>query len=120
MIIEQPAFSSDVVALAGGGLAVEIDSDGSRNKFHIIAPVRKVGGRFYVDCVYKSAYDSVDEARSAGTFCRNIELGKFDVSAAINDDGLKFYAKDYAWLKSIAPSSCANAVGFEYGHYHIV
>lgn len=46
MIVEKPAFSSDVVALAGGGLAVEIDSDGSRNKFHIIAQLEKLADGF--------------------------------------------------------------------------
>jgi len=118
LIVDQPALSSDVVALAGGGLAIEIDSDGSRNKFHMIAPVSKVDGRLYVDCVYKSVYDSVDETRSVGTSCGKVELSKFDASAAINDGGLKPYGKDYVWLKRIA-SSCANAVGLEYGNYRV-
>jgi hypothetical protein len=119
LIVDQPALSSDVVALAGGGLAIEIDSDGSRNKYHVVAPISKIDGRLYVGCVYKSVYDSVEGARSVGTSCEKMELSRFDVSGAINADGLKAYSSDYMWLKKIASTSCPNAVGLEYGSYHI-
>jgi hypothetical protein len=119
LIVDQPALSSGVLALAGGGLAIEIESDGSRNKFHIVAPVIKRAGRLYVDCVYKSVYDSVGKTRSVGSLCGKVELGKFDVSDVVNDDGMKLYRKGYEWLKRMAPTSCANAVGFEYGNYRI-
>lgn len=120
LIVDQPAISSDVVALAGGGLAVEIESMGSRNKYHIISPISKERGRFYVDCSYKTVYDSVDETRSVGTSCDRVELEKFDVSSAIADDGLMLYSQDHRWLKKAPPSSCKNAVGLEYGNYRIV
>lgn len=120
LIIDQPAVSSDVVALAGGGLAVEIESIGSRDKYRIISPISKENGRFYVDCNYKTVYDSVDETRSVGTSCKRVELGKFDVSSAIAHDGLMLYSQDHGWLKKAAPSSCRNAVGLEYGSYRIV
>jgi hypothetical protein len=75
LIVDQPALSSNVITLTGGGLAIEIDSDGSRNKFHMIAPIRKSDGRFYVDCMYKSIYDSVDETISVGTSWAKVDLG---------------------------------------------
>ncbi|MFX1686028.1 hypothetical protein PWR05_15710 [Paraburkholderia sp. A2RI-6] len=119
LIVDQPALSSNVITLTGGGLAIEIDSDGSRNKFHMIAPIRKADGRFYVDCIYKSIYDSVDETISVGTSCAKLDLGKLDVSSAINDNGLKHYGADHVWLKEIPAATCSNAVGFEYSNYRI-
>lgn len=120
LIVDQPAISSDVVALAGGGLAVEIESIGSRDKYRVISPISKESGRFYVDCNYKTVYDSMDETRSVGTSCKRVELGKFDVSSAIADDGLMLYSQYHGWIKKIALSSCRNAVGLEYGSYRIV
>ena len=120
LVVDQPAISSDVVALAGGGLVVEIESIGSRDKYRIISSISKENGRFYVDCNYKTVYDSVDETRSVGTSCKRVELGKFDVSSAIADDGLVLYSQDHGWLKKAAPSSCRNAVGLGYGSYRIV
>lgn len=120
LIVDQPAISSDVVALAGGGLAIEIESEGSRNKYHIISPISKEGGKFYINCNYKTVYDSVDQTRSVGTSCKRVELAKFDVSAAIADEGLMLYRQDLEWLKRVAPFSCKSAVGLEYGGYRIV
>lgn len=120
LVVDQPAISSQLVALAGGGLAIEIESDASRNKFHIISPITKEGGRFYVGCNYKTVYDTVDEARSVGAWCKHVELGKFDVFAAIADDGLMLYSEGHRWLQNVAPAACKNAVGIEYGNYRIV
>jgi hypothetical protein len=120
LIVDQPAISADVVALADGGLAIEVESEGSRNKYHIISPISKENGKFYVNCNYKTIYDSVDETRSVGSSCKRIELGKFDAADAIADNGMLRYSQDYQWLKDVAPSSCINAVGLEYGNYHIV
>lgn len=120
LILDQTNISSDLVALTGGGLAIEVKSDGSRDKYRVIAPISKVDGKFYVDCLYKTVYDSVDETRSVGSSCKRVDLGKFDASIAIAEYGLMFYSGDQKWLKGIAPPSCANAVGLEYGKYRIV
>jgi hypothetical protein len=120
LIVDQPTLSSNVVVLAGGGLGIEIDSDGSRNKYHVVVPIRKIDERLYVGCIYKSVYDSVEGTRSVGTSCEKMELSKFDISGAIGADGLKAYSSGYTWLKGIAAASCPSAVGIEYGNYHVV
>jgi hypothetical protein len=119
LIVDQLALSSDVITLVGGGLAIEIDSDGGKDKFHMIVPIYKDGDRLYVNCVYKSVYDSVNEERSVGTSCKADELNKFNVSSAINDSGLNKYKAGRAWLKAIHAGACPNAVGIEYGKYRI-
>ncbi|MFL9907662.1 hypothetical protein [Paraburkholderia sp. RL17-337-BIB-A] len=117
LIINETSLSSTVVSLAGGSLALAIDSNGSRNKFHIIAPIRETAQKLYVNCIYKTAYDAVDEVRSVGMSCKKTELRKFDVSGAINDDGMISYSDKPTWLKTISPSTCANAVGLDFGIY---
>lgn len=118
LIINETSLSSTLVRLAGGGLALEIDSNGSRNKFHIIVPIKVVANKLYVNCIYKTAYDSVDEVRSVGTSCKKTDLGKFDVSGAINDDGMISYSNKPTWLKTISLPACVNPVGLDYGTYH--
>jgi hypothetical protein len=119
LILNESSLTSGLVTVAGDGYALEIDSEGSRNKFHVVVPINLIAGKLYVDCVYKSVYDSVDEARSVGTVCKKVELGKFDISSAINDDGLISYTDKYSWLKSM-PHDCANPVGLENALYKIV
>lgn len=120
LIVDEASLSSSLVPLAGGGLAIEIDSEGSRNKFHIVAPIKKIGGLLYVDCIYKSTYDSVDETRSVGVSCKKTELSKFDAPGAINGDGMIVYSAKPEWLKNVPPATCINAVGLENGAFRIV
>jgi hypothetical protein len=119
LILKESSLTSTLVTLAGGGVALEIDSEGSRNKFHVIAPINLVDGKLYVECIYKTVYDAVDETRSAGTTCKRVELKKFDVSSTINDDGLISYTDQYAWLKSIPRGMCVNPVGLEVASYRV-
>lgn len=120
LIVNESSLSSNLVPLVGGGLAIEIDSEGSRNKFHIIAPINIIEGRLYVDCVYRTFYDSVDETRSVGSSCKRVELGSFDVAAAISDDGMITYSGGKNWLKKIQHTTCANPTGLEYGNFIFV
>jgi hypothetical protein len=119
LILNEPSLTSAIVTVAGGGVALEIDSEASRNKFHVIAPISVIDGTLQVDCIYKTAYDAVDETRSVGTACKKIELGKFDIHSAINDDGLIFYTDEYDWLKSIPRDFCVNPVGVEVASYRV-
>jgi hypothetical protein len=119
LVLKESSLTSALVTVAGGGVALEIDSEGSRNKFHVIAPISLIDGKLYVECIYKTAYDAVDETRSVGTTCKKVELGQFDVSSAINDDGLISYTDQYAWLKSISPGLCINPVGLEVASYRV-
>jgi hypothetical protein len=88
LVLNESSLTSALVAVTGNGFALEINSEGSRNKFRVLVPINIIDGRLYVDCIYKNVYDSVDESRSVGTICKKVELGKFDVSSTINDDGL--------------------------------
>lgn len=120
LIVNESSLSSNIVPLVGGGLAIEIDSEGSRNKFHIVAPIDRVGSRLYIDCIYKTFYDSVDETRSVGSSCRRVELGSFDVAAAISEDGMITYSDGKDWLKSTQHTACSNPTGLEYGDFRFV
>ncbi len=119
LIINEPAVSSSLSPLAGGGIALVTDSNGSRNKYHTITPIIKMGGKLYVDCNYKTFYDSVDEMRAVGTSCKKIELSNFDASTAINEKGMISYSDKPEWLKTISSSVCNNSVGFEYGSFRV-
>jgi hypothetical protein len=119
LVVNESSLTSALVTVAGDGVALEIDSEGSRNKFHVIAPISLIGGKPHIDCVYKTVYDAVDEIRSVGESCQKIELEKFDVHSAINDDGLIAYTDKYNWLKSIPRNVCANPVGLEVSPYRV-
>ncbi|WP_341317365.1 hypothetical protein WN982_39460 [Paraburkholderia sp. IMGN_8] len=120
LIVNASSLSSNLVPLVDGGLAIEIDSEGSRNKFHIVAPINRIGGRLYVDCIYRTFYDSVDETRSVGSSCKRVELGSFDVAAAISEDGMIAYSDGKDWLKNIQRAACTNPTGLEYGDFRFV
>ncbi|EDT43674.1 hypothetical protein [Burkholderia ambifaria] len=119
LIVNQSSLSSNLIPIIGGGIALEIESNGSRNKYTIIAPIEFVDGKLYVECLGKSVYDSIEEVRSVGSICRKQELGQFDVSSSINEDGLFYYTADLGWLKNLSSGICQNAVGFDVGSYRI-
>lgn len=119
LIVNESSLSSTLVPVIGGGVALEIESDGSRSKYDIIAPIKFIGGKLYIECLYKNVYDSVEEERSVGTICQRRELSQFDVSASINSANLSIYTAKHNWLKSLPPGSCSNAVGVEIGSYRI-
>ena len=119
LIVSESSISSSLVPIIGFGVALKIESDGSRNKYEILVPIEFVGGNFYVDCLYKNVYDSVEETRSVGAICRRQDLHQFDVSASITATNLNPYAANHNWLSRLAPGSCASAVGFEVGSYRI-
>jgi hypothetical protein len=120
LIVEKMNISSTIVPMMGGGLAISADSDGSRDKYHIIAPIHKIGDKFFVGCVYKAVYDSVDEIRSVGSTCENIELSKFDISNAITDADLFSYKSDQDWLADFKIKNCKDSSGFKYGDYYVI
>lgn len=119
LIMNSPSLSSELVPVIGGGVALEIESIGSRNKYDIVAPIVVIDDKLYVECLYKNVYDSVDGLRYVGAICQRQELSRFDVSASINVVGLPFYTADHNWLASLHPEFCANAVGLEVGSYRI-
>ncbi|MEZ0604698.1 hypothetical protein ACAX43_21435 [Paraburkholderia sp. IW21] len=119
LTVNETSLSSGVLPLAGKGLALVIDSNGSRNKFHIVAPINRSGKKFYVNCAYKIAYDAVDDLLSVGTSCNKTELSKIDVSTMINQDGMTLYSDKPKWLKTVPHPACPNAVGLNYGAYRI-
>jgi hypothetical protein len=119
LVVSESSISSSLVPIVGGGIAVKIESDGSRNKYEIIAPITFDHGNLYVECLYKNMYEAVEETRSVGTSCRRQELYQFDVSAAIDHTNLSLYVSSHEWLKSLPSRSCANAVGIEIGSYSI-
>jgi len=89
--INEPNISSYVIQSMDDELAVRIETAGSRNEYSVLAPIVKRNGNLFVNCVYKSIYDSVDGSRLAGSSCRWIPLEKFDPESAINDSGLLRY-----------------------------
>lgn len=119
LIVNESSLSSSLVLVIGSGIALKIESEGSRNKYEILAPIEFVGRNLYVECLYKNVYDSVEETRSVGTICQRQELRQFDVSASINTANLNLYTANHNWLRRLPPGSCANAVGVEAGSYRI-
>lgn len=119
LIVNDSSLSSSLVPVIGSGIALKIESEGSRNKYEILAPIEFVGGILYIECLYKNVYDSVEETRSVGAICQRQELHQFDVSASINTVNLNLYTANHNWLKRLPPGSCANAVGVEAGSYRI-
>jgi hypothetical protein len=120
LIVDQSSISSTIVPMLGGGIAISGDSDGSRDKYHIVAPIYKNGDKFFVRCVYKAVYDSVDENRSVGSTCENTELSKFDISNAITSNGLMAYKDDQDWLKGFSIKNCKDPSGFKYDDYYVI
>ncbi|MGF6964859.1 hypothetical protein OKW43_001864 [Paraburkholderia sp. WC7.3g] len=120
LIVNESSLSSSLVpVIIGAGIALKIESDGSRNKYQILAPIEFVGGNLYVECLYKNLYGAVEDTRSVGAICQRQELHQFDVSASINAANLNLYAANQNWLKSLPPGSCSSAVGIEVGSYRI-
>jgi hypothetical protein len=120
LVVSESTMSADIVSILDGGIAVSIDSNGSRYKYHIIAPIYKRENWLYINCVYKSIYDSVDETNSVGTSCKNISLGRFYPSTAINERDLFVYKPDNVWLSHLPLKDCGNKTGFRYGTYYVV
>lgn len=118
LIVRESSISSNVVKMADGGVAIAIDSEGSRNKYNILTPIINEKGRLHTDCSYKTIYDAVDERRSVGAACRRTELAKFDVSSVINDGGMIDY-KNQVWINEVSPITCPKAVGLEVDGYRI-
>lgn len=119
LIVNESSLSSTLVPAIGGGVALEIESNGSRSKYDILAPIKFIDGKLYIECLYKNVYDSVEEERSVGAICQRRELSQFDVSASINSANLSLYTAKHNWLKSLPPGLCSNAVGLEIGSYRI-
>lgn len=91
LIRNNSTLSSSLVPVVGGGVAIQIESEGSRRKYRMLVPIELSGRTLFSDCVMKSVYDSVDDSRSVGMVCKRIPLEKFDIDLAINDEGLKTY-----------------------------
>ncbi|CAM2174267.1 Lipoprotein [Burkholderia latens] len=119
LIVNEASLSSSLVHLVGVGIALKIESNGSRNKYEVLVPIDVVGRNLYVECLYKNVYDSAEEARSVGAVCQRQDLHQFDISASINAVNLNLYAADHNWLKSLPCRSCESAVGIEVGSYRI-
>jgi hypothetical protein len=120
LIVNEPSLSSTIIPMSGGGIAIYADSDGSRNKFHLLVPVYKTKNRLYINCIYKTVYDSVDEKKSVGTTCQNQNLDQFDLSSAINEKDIFTFDASHDWLEKLSLKSCKNPEGFIYGNYYIV
>jgi hypothetical protein len=88
LLESQSTLDSNLVHLVGGGVALEINSEGSRRKYHVIVPIDVSGGALYTDCAFKSVYDAVDQSRLVGTLCKKTPLEKFVVDETVNDVGL--------------------------------
>ncbi|WP_155420167.1 hypothetical protein [Burkholderia cepacia] len=119
LIVNESSLSSSLVSVVGYGIALKIESEGSRTKYEILAPIEFVDGNLYVECLYKNTYDSVEETRAVGAICQRQELHQFDVSSSINTANLNIYTVNHDWLKSLSPGSCASAVGVEASSYRI-
>ncbi|MEK6421141.1 MAG: hypothetical protein V4801_16215 [Burkholderia gladioli] len=119
LIVNQPSLTSTLVPVVGGGVALEVESNGSGSKYDILVPINFIDGKLYTECLYKSVYDSVEEERSVGATCRRQGLHQFDVDSAINSVNLFLYSAKHNWLESLPPGSCPNAVGLEIGSYRI-
>jgi hypothetical protein len=117
--INEPNVSSHVVQLAGGGLAVEMETNGSRSEYSAIAPIVKHNGSLFVNCLYKAIYDSIDGSRLVGSSCNHVSLEKFDPESALDDSGLLRYKSGYKWLGRIFQKKCPVLRGIEYGNYMI-
>lgn len=120
LIANEGSLASDIVPVLGGGIAIYADSNASRSKYHIVAPIEKTGNRFHIQCIYKSVYDSIQEEKLVGASCRDIDLADFDINEAINDEGLFRYEETPSWLKKLPLDGCRNPAGFAYGDSYIV
>jgi hypothetical protein len=120
LIRNEPSLSSSIVEILGGGLAIYVDSNGSRNKFHLLIPIYKINNKLYTQCAYKTVYDSVDETQSVGASCKEQGLDQFDLASVINGKNLVIYKPDHNWLASLSLPNCENPVGFVYGNYYVV
>lgn len=119
LIVREGSISSGLVKIAGGGIAIEIDSNGSKSKYNIITPIINERGRLYTECSYKSIFDAIDERRAVGAACQRTDLAKFDTSSVINESGMTYYDDQATWIRSISSSTCPKAVGIEVGAYRI-
>lgn len=120
LIVDELAVTSTIVRQTGGGVAIVIDSNGSRNKYHVVVPILKDGQELFIDCIYKTSYDSVAEGRSVGSSCRKRSLAEFDIGSAISDAGMITYTGTLSWLGAVSKITCQNAVGFELAGYRVV
>jgi hypothetical protein len=120
LIIDEASISSSLVPTVGGGVALAIESDGSRNKYDVLAPIELIDGRLYMRCLYKNVFDSVEQTRSVGTVCERQDLKQFDVFASINTKGLFTFTVNQKWLRDLRRQTCPQPVGFQLGQYRIV
>jgi hypothetical protein len=120
LITDESSLSSNIVKILGGGLAIYVDSNGSRNKFHLIVPIYQIGKNLYIKCVYKTVYDSVDEKLSVGASCKNQNLDQFNLASVINQKDLLNYESNHGWLASLPLKNCGNPVGLVYGTYYVI
>ena len=91
LIINEPSISSTIVPTTSNGVAIIVSTTGSRTKYDAIIPIYFNGNSFYVDCAYKSSYDSVDGIASSGTSCQHALLKDLDIPGVINEDQMQSY-----------------------------
>jgi hypothetical protein len=120
LIVDETSISSSLVSTASGGVALAIESNGSRNKYSILAPIELIGGKLYIQCLYKNVFDSVEETRSVGAICEKQDLKRFDVFASINMKGIFTFTANRNWLRDLPHQICPRPVGLQAGQYKIV
>src|ERR1700754_4629560 len=62
LVVDTLSVSSVLVSVAKGGIAILIESNGSRNHYSILAPIVLINGKLYVECLYKNVYDTIERA----------------------------------------------------------
>jgi hypothetical protein len=120
LVIDTPSISSYLVFLVNGGMALSIETSGSKNHYSILVPITIIGGELYVECLYKRVYDTVDHSILVGSVCEMKKLREFDVLAAVNEDGLFAYSINHRWLRGLRRKNCTNVAGLEIGRYRVV
>jgi hypothetical protein len=87
LIVNETSFWSGIVPTVDGGVALVIETNASRSKYNALVPIELHGGKLYVRCIYKEAYDAVEQVKFNGTSCEKQDLKLFDVFS-VNDKGL--------------------------------
>ncbi|WP_250468782.1 hypothetical protein [Caballeronia sp. GAFFF2] len=119
LLESQSTLDSNLVHLVGGGVALEINSEGSRRKYHVIVPIDVSGGALYTDCAFKSVYDAVDQSRLVGTLCKKTPLEKFVVDETVNDVGLLSFVDNNSTGQVTRTNECTQAKSLKFAHHSI-
>lgn len=114
------SINSELIRLTGGDIALRIESEGSRYKYDIFAPISIINHHLYIECILKKVYDSIEERIYTGSVCGHTDLAKFDIDSSITEDGLYLYEDINPNLKYKKINECTRPSGFDFGNNFVI